>query len=406
MTLLYDKSFEFPEDTTNYLQDYGIDFDDHEHPIKAFECCCGSAFCRDKQQKVFTPSAPSKKDTRKPANKSPSKEKTKKSRATTDKARQKLTFGHVTSPSLDANKRKPSGVLAGEGTAKKGKAVIDLDVAFVSEQAQAFVDSVGTSSNDMVSFRAPTPLESLWANGLDPWSVLPPSFMRSYDESFLTSQDFTKTYDMLGTYLLRSMAAMTAWRDSLKGANPTILQKLKVENQQLQTDLDRFKGIQEELQTSLTASQATIDSKTVKVATSKEELLKLKEECYRMKKDLDAAALARSALEETRSLDQKKLLKLQEELDVATLEKTMLEQKLKGSEEQHAELKQTLSNAREEKKELSEQISTLEDALLEGYQAGFDNALSQVALLSSDLDLSSCDSDKIVKDGKLVVPID
>ncbi|CAL0300010.1 unnamed protein product [Lupinus luteus] len=32
--------------------DYGIDFDDHEHPIKAFQCCCGSAFCRDKKQKV------------------------------------------------------------------------------------------------------------------------------------------------------------------------------------------------------------------------------------------------------------------------------------------------------------------------------------------------------------------
>ncbi|TKY52093.1 Histone-lysine N-methyltransferase SUVR4 [Spatholobus suberectus] len=31
--------------------DYGIDFDDLEHPIKAFKCCCGSAFCRDRKQK-------------------------------------------------------------------------------------------------------------------------------------------------------------------------------------------------------------------------------------------------------------------------------------------------------------------------------------------------------------------
>ncbi|MED6204514.1 hypothetical protein PIB30_009789 [Stylosanthes scabra] len=31
--------------------DYGIDFDDHEHPIKAFQCCCGSNFCRDKKNK-------------------------------------------------------------------------------------------------------------------------------------------------------------------------------------------------------------------------------------------------------------------------------------------------------------------------------------------------------------------
>ncbi|KAK7337936.1 hypothetical protein VNO77_18528 [Canavalia gladiata] len=31
--------------------DYGIDFDDHDHPIKAFRCCCGSAFCSDKKRK-------------------------------------------------------------------------------------------------------------------------------------------------------------------------------------------------------------------------------------------------------------------------------------------------------------------------------------------------------------------
>lgn len=28
------------------LQDYGIDFDDHDHPIKLFQCSCGSKFCR------------------------------------------------------------------------------------------------------------------------------------------------------------------------------------------------------------------------------------------------------------------------------------------------------------------------------------------------------------------------
>ncbi|XVF06442.1 hypothetical protein REPUB_Repub06bG0048500 [Reevesia pubescens] len=31
--------------------DYGIDFNDHEHPIKAFQCCCGSEFCRDMKRK-------------------------------------------------------------------------------------------------------------------------------------------------------------------------------------------------------------------------------------------------------------------------------------------------------------------------------------------------------------------
>ncbi|KAJ1409359.1 WIYLD domain [Sesbania bispinosa] len=34
--------------------DYGIDFDDLDHPIKAFQCRCGSAFCRNKQQKGTT----------------------------------------------------------------------------------------------------------------------------------------------------------------------------------------------------------------------------------------------------------------------------------------------------------------------------------------------------------------
>lgn len=32
--------------------DYGIDFDDDTHPIKAFKCRCGSSLCRDKKQKV------------------------------------------------------------------------------------------------------------------------------------------------------------------------------------------------------------------------------------------------------------------------------------------------------------------------------------------------------------------
>lgn len=32
--------------------DYQIDFDDHDHPIKAFQCRCGSTFCRDKSRKA------------------------------------------------------------------------------------------------------------------------------------------------------------------------------------------------------------------------------------------------------------------------------------------------------------------------------------------------------------------
>ncbi|XP_075502847.1 putative inactive histone-lysine N-methyltransferase SUVR2 [Primulina tabacum] len=30
--------------------DYGIDFDDHNHPIKAFKCLCGSEYCRDSKR--------------------------------------------------------------------------------------------------------------------------------------------------------------------------------------------------------------------------------------------------------------------------------------------------------------------------------------------------------------------
>ncbi|KAE8663055.1 Histone-lysine N-methyltransferase SUVR4 [Hibiscus syriacus] len=32
--------------------DYGIDFNDHEHPIKAFRCSCGSKFCRDRNVRM------------------------------------------------------------------------------------------------------------------------------------------------------------------------------------------------------------------------------------------------------------------------------------------------------------------------------------------------------------------
>lgn len=36
---------------SNHLQDYGIDFADENHPIKAFQCRCGSEVCRDKKHK-------------------------------------------------------------------------------------------------------------------------------------------------------------------------------------------------------------------------------------------------------------------------------------------------------------------------------------------------------------------
>ncbi|XP_057423274.1 histone-lysine N-methyltransferase SUVR4 isoform X3 [Lotus japonicus] len=48
LALFTNKSVKANEELT---WDYGIDFDDHDHPIKAFQCCCGSTFCRDKKQK-------------------------------------------------------------------------------------------------------------------------------------------------------------------------------------------------------------------------------------------------------------------------------------------------------------------------------------------------------------------
>jgi hypothetical protein len=33
------------------LQDYGIDFDDKDHPVPAFTCLCGSEYCRGSRAK-------------------------------------------------------------------------------------------------------------------------------------------------------------------------------------------------------------------------------------------------------------------------------------------------------------------------------------------------------------------
>ncbi|KAJ0966537.1 hypothetical protein J5N97_023454 [Dioscorea zingiberensis] len=40
-------SLKFTKPTTAESQDYGIDFSDHNHPIKAFRCRCRSKYCRD-----------------------------------------------------------------------------------------------------------------------------------------------------------------------------------------------------------------------------------------------------------------------------------------------------------------------------------------------------------------------
>ncbi|GMP96952.1 hypothetical protein CsSME_00045378 [Camellia sinensis var. sinensis] len=40
--------------------DYGIDFDDHDHPVKAFKCRCGSKFCRNIKRSSRSRSAASR----------------------------------------------------------------------------------------------------------------------------------------------------------------------------------------------------------------------------------------------------------------------------------------------------------------------------------------------------------
>lgn len=40
-------------DWINLVQDYGIDFDDTNHPIPAFHCLCGSQFCRGNRSDIL-----------------------------------------------------------------------------------------------------------------------------------------------------------------------------------------------------------------------------------------------------------------------------------------------------------------------------------------------------------------
>ncbi|GMP54518.1 hypothetical protein CsSME_00019669 [Camellia sinensis var. sinensis] len=43
-----------------YAKDYGIDFDDHDHPVKAFKCRCGTKFCRNIKRSSRSRSAASR----------------------------------------------------------------------------------------------------------------------------------------------------------------------------------------------------------------------------------------------------------------------------------------------------------------------------------------------------------
>ncbi|KAL2236398.1 UNVERIFIED_CONTAM: putative inactive histone-lysine N-methyltransferase SUVR2 [Sesamum indicum] len=42
-----------------YHTDYGIEFDDYDHPLKAFHCQCGSKFCRNIKRSSSSPNGKS-----------------------------------------------------------------------------------------------------------------------------------------------------------------------------------------------------------------------------------------------------------------------------------------------------------------------------------------------------------
>ncbi|RDX85845.1 hypothetical protein CR513_32906, partial [Mucuna pruriens] len=146
--------------------------------------------------------------------------------------------------------------------------------------------------------------------------------------------------------------------------DPEALKQLRDENQRLLVDVDRFRSIQNELQTSLTTSQAHLELKNTEVAALQTELQKVKE----------AATNAISTFEESR--------KLEVDRDLSA------EERLKAAKAQVRDLQKALSAVEEANGKLVKQVSELEDTALEAYQGGFDNAVGQVGLLSSDLDLT------------------
>ncbi|RDX68674.1 hypothetical protein CR513_52306, partial [Mucuna pruriens] len=274
-------------------------------------------------------------------------------------------FGRVASP--DKGKRKVAAPDA-ERANKKGKVQVDTAVA-------------PPPATPAVPPPSETPsTTSLWTGEPVPWDLLPAETVQSFNQQLPAPHDIQKTFDTLGLYHLRSMAALSFWRQALSEMDPEALKQLRNENQKLLADVDHFRSIQNELQTSLTTSQAHLELKNTEVAALRTELQKEKE----------AAANAISTLEESRKL----------EIDRAL----SAEERLKAAEAQVSDLQKALSAAEEANEALVKQVSELEDTTLEAYQGGFDNALGQVGLLSPDLDLSSCSVELIVIDGKLITP--
>ncbi|RDX62195.1 hypothetical protein CR513_59494, partial [Mucuna pruriens] len=281
-------------------------------------------------------------------------------------------FGRVASP--DKGKRKVAAPDA-ERVNKKGK--VQADTAAVPPPA---IPTVSPPSE--------TPsAASLWSGELAPWDLLPAETIQSLHQQLPAPHDIQKTFDTLGLYHLRSMATLSFWRQALSEMDPKVLKQLRNENQKLLADADHFRSIQDELQTSLTTSQAHLELKNTEVVALQSEVTALWTELQKKK---EAAADAISTLEESRKLEFERALSAEERLKVA--------------EAQVKDLQKALSGAEEANGTLVKQVSELEDTTLEAYQGGFNNALGQVGLLSPYLDLSSCNVELIVLDDKLTTP--
>ncbi|RDX62137.1 hypothetical protein CR513_59558, partial [Mucuna pruriens] len=207
-------------------------------------------------------------------------------------------FRRVVLPDKGKRKAVPTNA---ERASKKGKASAGADLPYA------------------VPLPSETPSAGpLWAGEPNPWELLPPETIQKFNQNFPAPHDVQKTFDTLGLYHLRSMAALSYWRQALLEVDPEAMKKLK-----------EVAALQAELQ-----------------------------------KEKDAAALAQSSLKESRKLEADRALLAEEHLRIV--------------EAQMGDLQKALSGAEEEKEKLVKQVSELEDTALEAYQGGFDNALGQV----------------------------
>ncbi|RDX85844.1 hypothetical protein CR513_32905, partial [Mucuna pruriens] len=109
-------------------------------------------------------------------------------------------FGHVAS--LDKGKRKVAAPDA-ERANKKGKVQVD-----------AAADPPPATLAVPLPSKTPS-ATSLWTGEPVPWDLLPAETVQSFNQQLPAPNDIQKTFDTLGLYHLRSMAALSYWRQAL-----------------------------------------------------------------------------------------------------------------------------------------------------------------------------------------------